>query len=101
MTHERLVGLTTVESDGEALFHLVACGVVNEQALEAIADQLGAAAQEPNPAEQEKLAIVDEALSFIDVAVRSLNHEPLNALLALELINTEQHEAGKRLGMPS
>lgn len=91
-THERLVGLTT-ESDGEALFHLVVCGVVNEQELEALADQLRTA-QEPNPGEQEKLAIVDEALSFMDVAIRSVNREPLDALLALDLINTEQHEAG-------
>lgn len=93
-THERLVGLTTVESDGEALFRLVVCGVVNEQELEAFADQLGAAAQEPNVGEHEKLAIVDEALSFIEVPVRSVNREPLDALLVLELINTEQHEAG-------
>jgi len=93
-THERLVGLTTVESDGEALFHLVVCGVVNEQELEALAGRLGATTQEAAPGGNEKLAIVNEALSFVDVAIRSVNRGPLDALLDLDLINTEQHEAG-------
>lgn len=91
--HERLMSVTSVESDADALFRSVICGVVSERELEDLAARL-VAAQEFDPGRNEKIAIVSEALVFIDAAIRDSMREPLDALVAMGLIDTEQHEAG-------
>lgn len=92
-THERFADQPNGDSDADALFRLVTCGVVKEQELHALADEL-ASMQGSNSERREKLDIVNEALSYIDSAVRIVNSGPLDVLLSLGVINAEQHEEG-------
>jgi hypothetical protein len=93
-THERLATLTTVESDSDALFRMVICGVVTENDLEHLVGRLAETQGSASHGDSEKLTIVNETLSFINAAIRNLNREPLDVLLGMSLIDAEQHEAG-------
>ena len=93
LAHERLMSLTTVESDADALFRAAICGVVTEKELEELAARFDEA-QASDPGQSEKRAIVDEALGLIDAVVKEQMRGPLDALLALGLITADQHEAG-------
>jgi len=78
--------LHAAASAGEALFWLVSRGIVAEAEVDRQADESGEHA--------EKQAVLFEAQENIAAAIRSVNAEHMDALLAHGLIDADQHEAG-------
>ena len=78
--------LHAATSAGEALFWLVTRGIVPEAEVDRQADESAWHA--------EKQAVLLEAQENIAAAIRSVNAEHMDVLLAQGLIDADQHEAG-------
>ena len=95
LAHDRFDELNAAESSADALFTLVAMGLVSEAELDRQAEALEAAA-DPAGAGQ-ALSVIDETRDTMAAVVRGFNREQMDVLLELGLIDAEQRDAGEAI----